>query len=45
MTIEFSARVGRTPGYPMAAAYDLPEDVALMASNETPDPPLPAVVA
>ncbi|MCW2958004.1 MAG: aminotransferase class I/II-fold pyridoxal phosphate-dependent enzyme, partial [Solirubrobacterales bacterium] len=40
-----SARVGRTPGYPMAAAYNLPEDVALMASNETPDPPLPAVVA
>jgi histidinol-phosphate aminotransferase len=45
MAIEFSARVGRTPGYPMAAAYDLPEDVALMASNETPDPPLASVVA
>jgi histidinol-phosphate aminotransferase len=45
MSIEFSGRVGRTPAYPMAPAYDLPEDVALMASNESPDPPLPAVVA
>ncbi len=45
MAIEFSKRVQRTPGYPMAAAYDLAEDVALMASNESPDPPLPAVVA
>jgi histidinol-phosphate aminotransferase len=45
MAIEFAARVKRTPAYPMAPAYDLPEDVALMASNESPEPPLPAVVA
>ncbi len=44
MTIEFSARVGRTPPYPMASSYALPEDVSLMASNETPEPPLPQVV-
>jgi histidinol-phosphate aminotransferase len=45
VTIEFSARVGRIPVYPAAAAYALPEDVALLASNESPDPPLPEVVA
>jgi histidinol-phosphate aminotransferase len=45
MAIEFSARVKRTPGYPMAPAYDLPQDIALMASNESPEPPLEAVVA
>jgi histidinol-phosphate aminotransferase len=45
MAIEFSAAVGRIPVYPAAAAYALPEDVALLASNESPEPPLPAVVA
>jgi histidinol-phosphate aminotransferase len=44
MAIEFSERTRRLPTYPAAPAYALPEDVALMASNETPDPPLPAVV-
>ena len=44
MAIEFSERVKRIPVYPAAAAYALPEDVAMMASNESPDPPLPAVV-
>src|SRR5256885_2282736 len=44
MAIEFSARVKRIPVYPAASAYALPEDVALLASNESPDPPLPAVV-
>src|SRR4051794_20095462 len=43
MALEFSERIRRIPTYPAAAAYALPEDVALMASNETPDPPLPAV--
>src|SRR3954466_12916350 len=43
MALEFSERIRRIPTYPAAAAYALPDDVALMASNETPDPPLPAV--
>ncbi len=43
MALEFSERIRRIPTYPAAAAYALPEDVAQMASNETPDPPLPAV--
>ncbi len=44
MPLEFSARVARIPSYPAASAYALPEDVALLASNESPDPPLPQVV-
>src|SRR3954463_15039741 len=44
MAIEFSDRVKRIPVYPAASAYALPEDVAMLASNESPDPPLPAVV-
>jgi histidinol-phosphate aminotransferase len=44
MAIEFSAAVGRIPVYPAAAAYALPEDIALLASNESPEPPIPAVV-
>src|SRR5881227_3085875 len=44
MPLEFSERVRRIPVYPAASAYALPEDVALMASNESPDPPLPQVV-
>ncbi len=44
MAIEYSARVARIPVYPAAAGYALPEEVALLASNESPDPPLPAVV-
>jgi histidinol-phosphate aminotransferase len=43
MALEFSARIRRIPTYPAAAAYALPDDVALLASNEAPDPPLPAV--
>jgi histidinol-phosphate aminotransferase len=45
MALEFSAAVRRIPVYPAAAAYALPEDVALLASNESPEPPIPAVVA
>src|SRR3954464_12352504 len=44
MAIEFSQRLRRIPVYPAADAYAGPEDVAMMASNESPDPPLPAVV-
>src|SRR5947199_7776401 len=45
VAIEFSARVGRLPDYPVAGGYALPEDVALLASNESPWPPIPEVVA
>ncbi|MDP1848936.1 MAG: histidinol-phosphate transaminase [Solirubrobacteraceae bacterium] len=45
MAIEFSDRVRRIPVYPVADGYSLPDDVAMLASNESPDPPLPAVVA
>jgi histidinol-phosphate aminotransferase len=44
VALEFSERVRRIPVYPAASGYALPEDVALLASNESPDPPLPAVV-
>src|SRR4051794_24417489 len=44
MALEFSERTRRTPASPAAAAYVVPEDVAHLASNESPDPPLPAVV-
>jgi len=44
MAIEFSPRVRATPAYPMAPAYDVPAGAAQMASNETPEPPLPQVV-
>src|SRR4051794_2829344 len=42
--IEFSERIRRIPVYPAAGGYQLPAEVAQMASNETPDPPIPAVV-
>jgi histidinol-phosphate aminotransferase len=41
--LEFSARVARLPDYPVAGGYSLPEDVALLASNESPWGPLPQV--
>lgn len=44
MAIEFSARVGRLPDYPVAGGYSLPDDVAMLASNESPWPPIPEVV-
>jgi histidinol-phosphate aminotransferase len=44
VAIEFSERVRRIPVYPAASGYALPDDVALLASNEAPDPPIPAVV-
>jgi histidinol-phosphate aminotransferase len=34
MAIEFGERIRRIPAYPLAAGYDLGDDVAMMASNE-----------
>ena len=44
MLPEFSSRVARLPDYPVAGGYSLPEDVALLASNESPWGPLPQVI-
>jgi histidinol-phosphate aminotransferase len=44
MAIEFSARIQRIPVYPTAGGYALGDDMAMLASNESPDPPLDAVV-
>ena len=44
MPLEFAERIRRIPRYPVAGGYALPDDVALLASNESPDPPLPAVI-
>jgi histidinol-phosphate aminotransferase len=43
MSLEFAQRVARIPVYPAADGYALGGDVALMASNESPDPPIRAV--
>jgi histidinol-phosphate aminotransferase len=43
MPLEFAERIRRIPAYPVAGGYSLPDDVALLASNESPDPPLPQV--
>jgi histidinol-phosphate aminotransferase len=45
MTIEFASRLRNIPVYPVADGYALPEDIALLASNESPCPPLPEVLA
>jgi histidinol-phosphate aminotransferase len=45
MAIEFSERIKRIPVYPAAGGYALGDDMAMLASNESPDPPLPSVVA
>ena len=42
--IEFAERIRRIPVYPVAGGYDLGEDVAMLASNESCFAPLPAVV-
>jgi histidinol-phosphate aminotransferase len=44
MPIEFAERIRRIPVYPAADGYALPGDVALLASNESPYPPIPAVM-
>lgn len=43
MTIEFAERIRRIPVYPVAAGYDLGAEVAMLASNESPFAPVPAV--
>jgi histidinol-phosphate aminotransferase len=42
--IEFAQRIRRIPSYPVAGGYDLGDDVAMLASNESCFAPLPAVV-
>jgi histidinol-phosphate aminotransferase len=44
MSIEFSERIRRIPVYPTADGYALEGPVALLASNESPYAPVPAVV-
>lgn len=44
MAPEYSERLARIPAYPVASAYELPDDVAMLASNESHDPPTPAVI-
>lgn len=39
MPIEFAQRTRRIPSYPLAAGYDLGDEVAMLASNETPFAP------
>lgn len=43
MALEFSSRIGRIPVYPVAEAYGYAGPLVRLASNESPDPPLPAV--
>jgi histidinol-phosphate aminotransferase len=43
MAIEFSQRIGRIPVYPAAGGYAKQAELTLLASNETPFPPLPEV--
>ncbi len=43
MALEFAEKLRRLTVYPAADGYGLGPEVALMASNETPYPPLPAV--
>jgi len=44
MAVEFAARIRRIPVYPAAEGYALSGDLARLASNESPYPPIPAVV-
>ena len=44
MAIEFNTRIREIPSYPAADGYALGEHVALLASNESPELPLPEVV-
>lgn len=45
MPLKLTATASKIPYYPAAGGYNLPDGVALLASNECPDPPLPEVVA
>jgi histidinol-phosphate aminotransferase len=44
MPLEFSERIRRLPTYPAAPGYAWTGDLARLASNESPDPPLPQVI-
>jgi histidinol-phosphate aminotransferase len=44
MPIEFAERIRRIPVYPAADGYAVGGDVALLASNESPHPPIPAAI-
>ena len=44
MALEFSQRIARLPRYPVAGGYALPDEVAMLASNETPFGPMPQVL-
>jgi histidinol-phosphate aminotransferase len=44
VALEFARRIRDIPVYPAADGYALPDEVAMLASNESPDPPLPQVV-
>jgi histidinol-phosphate aminotransferase len=44
MSLEFAQRIRRIPVYPAADGYALDDDVAMLASNETPFRPLPEVL-
>jgi histidinol-phosphate aminotransferase len=44
MSLEFAQRIARIPVYPVADGYALDDDVAMLASNETPFGPLPGVL-
>ncbi len=43
MAIEFAERIRGIPSYPVASGYDLGNDVAMLASNESSFAPLPEV--
>jgi len=45
MAIEFAQRIRRIPSYPVAGGYASDEPLVLLASNESPQPPLEAVRA
>ncbi len=45
MGIEFGERIRRIPAYPLAAGYDLGEDMAMLASNESCFAPHPDAIA
>jgi len=45
MALEFAAKVRRIPVYPVADGYASEGPVAKMASNESPYPPIPEVIA
>ena len=44
MAIEFGERIRRIPAYPLAAGYDLGDDMAMLASNESCFGPRPEVI-